>query len=400
MWSALDRVGGQCQTMAGWRKWTGDKLPLIQPYLRPTQELARALPCRSGYCSRAVIMGDEQKYAVCGEDPPECDPVPVSREEILLHDLHRELLAMNVGKVLDFQAIRLEQVAMKPMWRVGTTGQTWKAKVPVLMAFPKLFVSMEDLAREALVQFPGGFLFLGANLERVSPQTRLAANKLGAGFVDLVEALEVTDKGDLLLRCSLANLAGLSGLAPAVPEEDRPRLERTGATWTFHFMGKSTAVKDSSGMPYLRMLLQHPGREFHVLELAAVVRGDGKSPQAGDAGNVLDAQAIAAFKARYRDLETKLETARTFNDLGKQEILEEEMEALEEQLRKAMGLGGRQRKAGSDTEKNRQTITRAIRRVTTPIYAANPELATHLHQSLRLGSFVEYAPGMDIRWAV
>src|SRR5260370_2633708 len=65
----------------------------------------------------------------------------------------------------------------------------------------------------------------------------------------------------------------------------------------------------------------------------------------GDAGEMLDAQAKAAYKRRTAELREQLEEARELNRLELADRLEDEIEALGRELSRAVGLGGRDRRA-------------------------------------------------------
>src|SRR5262245_7837199 len=51
------------------------------------------------------------------------------------------------------------------------------------------------------------------------------------------------------------------------------RFCREGDFWTISYEGRLVRLKDAKGMRYLAELLRHPGRPFHVAELAAAVGG-------------------------------------------------------------------------------------------------------------------------------
>src|ERR1700676_3229247 len=43
----------------------------------------------------------------------------------------------------------------------------------------------------------------------------------------------------------------------------------TGEHWTLGYPGAHFTVKDVKGLQYIRRLLEHPGEEFHALDLCA-----------------------------------------------------------------------------------------------------------------------------------
>ncbi len=107
---------------------------------------------------------------------------------------------------------------------------------------------------------------------------------------------------------------------------------------------------------------------------------------------MLDADARRAYKARLGELQGELQEAQEFNDIGRAARLREEMEMLADELNRATGLGGRARKAGSDAERARLNVTRAVRKVVRRIEAGCPVLGRHLDRAVQTGLFCAYRP--------
>src|SRR6185503_13444513 len=109
-------------------------------------------------------------------------------------------------------------------------------------------------------------------------------------------------------------------------------------------------------MRYLAELLHNPGQGFRALDLSA---GDGKRAKEvdGDAGVILDAQAKAEYRERLEDLREEADEAERFNDPERARRAREEIEFLSEELSRATGLGGRDRKAASTAERARLNVT-------------------------------------------
>jgi pimeloyl-ACP methyl ester carboxylesterase len=186
---------------------------------------------------------------------------------------------------------------------------------------------------------------------------------------------------------------------------------KEGEFWTIACRGEVFRLRDVRGLAYIAYLLGHPGEEVHVLSLAS--KGDGKeggidelaesdTEQAkqsgltlgrlGDAGEMLDAQAKAAYKKRTSELREQLDEARELNQLERVDQLEEEIEAVGRELSRAVGLGGRDRRAASASERARINVTRAIKIALERIAEHNPALATLLTNSIRTGTFCSYIP--------
>jgi Domain of unknown function (DUF4118) len=187
-----------------------------------------------------------------------------------------------------------------------------------------------------------------------------------------------------------------------------------GDYWTIRHDGQIAWLKATRGLESLAVLLGHPGREFHVGELIGPA-----SPDAGmdswldqqvghhartlrlqDAGPILDAHARAEYKLRLAELRADLKEAERFNNPHRVEQIQEELNAIAEQLSAAVGLGGRDRKATSQAERARTAVTKRIRGSIKKIGNATPSLGHHLAASIKTGYFCSYSPAPDcaVKW--
>jgi DNA-binding response OmpR family regulator len=186
---------------------------------------------------------------------------------------------------------------------------------------------------------------------------------------------------------------------------------REGEFWTVAFEGAAFRLRDSKGLHYIAALLRSPGRERHALDLVgsqahsegSAVRAGAEAAglrAAGDAGPVLDPQAKAQYRARLDELEEELREAEQWNDPERAARAKEERELLAHELASAVGLGGRDRKVGSDAERARINVTRAIKAVLDRIAENSPALAKHFEATLRTGTFCSYVPDprSPLRW--
>ena len=177
--------------------------------------------------------------------------------------------------------------------------------------------------------------------------------------------------------------------------------KREGELWTIAFEGAAFRLRDTKGLHYLAVLLREPGRERHALDLVGVDREDGGTFAAGgDAGPILDAEARAQYRARLDELAEEVRDAERGNDLERASRAADEREVLLEQLAGAVGLGGRDRKAASDSERARVNVTRAIKSALDRIAENSPALREHLAATLRTGQYCAYLPDprSAIRW--
>ncbi len=203
-----------------------------------------------------------------------------------------------------------------------------------------------------------------------------------------------------------AQVAGQDG-ANAQPAADGS-LRREGDYWSVVFEGRTVRMRDLKGMRYLALLLAEPGREFHVLDLVAA-ENPSAAPAAsataaepsrralGDAGELLDAPAKNAYRRRLAEIEDDIEQARALGDTERTAQADAEREFLVRELSRAVGLGGRDRRAASASERARVAVTRAIRQEIVRISGHQPELGRHLDRAIRTGTYCAYDP--DVRGA-
>jgi tetratricopeptide (TPR) repeat protein len=178
---------------------------------------------------------------------------------------------------------------------------------------------------------------------------------------------------------------------------------REGDYWTVIFERHTVRVRDLKGMRYLARLLADPGREYHVLDLVAAETGSGaeidSSQAAGlphsalsDAGEGLDAQAKDAYRRRLAEIDDDLEQAHAIGDAERAAQADAERDFLVQELARAFGLGGRDRRAASASERARAAVTRAVRQAMTRIAEHHPQLGQHLSRTIRTGTYCAYVP--------
>jgi predicted ATPase len=216
-------------------------------------------------------------------------------------------------------------------------------------------------------------------------------------------------------RSAPSNTAASGDLRSNARSAKKGEFRKEGEYWTIGYGGNSFRLKDSKGLGYLAHLLRHPGVEFHVLDLAGGIASReeqeiGQSVQGlprgaedlekagihvtslGDAGEMLDEQAKAAYRRRLSELREELEEAKEQGRLERAGQAEEEIDALTKELSRAVGLGGRNRRAASASERARQSITKTIKAVVERIAQSDAALGDIFSRCIKTGTFCSYQP--------
>jgi hypothetical protein len=193
--------------------------------------------------------------------------------------------------------------------------------------------------------------------------------------------------------------ASPSAAPTAAPPELPFSFTLEGEYWTVRcaettFRETTFRLKDSLGLQYLVRLLGDPGREIHVLDLVGD-RAGGAANEAvdtGDAGELLDEEARRSYKDRLEDLRETLAEAESFGDGVRAERARAEMEMLAAELGRAVGLGGRVRRAGGAAERARSAVQRRIKNALERIGEHAPALAAYLGRTVKTGNACVFRP--------
>jgi hypothetical protein len=193
--------------------------------------------------------------------------------------------------------------------------------------------------------------------------------------------------------------------APGAPVEPRVLHLQPGddGIWWVGRDGGPSAMRDMRGLHYLHLLLSRPGFDVPALALSDAVAGNVVARAVdADAGPLLDRQALAAYRRRLGELDDEQAVARAHADLAREERLDQEREALLDQLRAATGLGGRARVAGGTHERARVAVRKAIAAAIDRVAALDPSLGRLLADTVTTGATCRYTPDPDrpIRWVL
>lgn len=185
-----------------------------------------------------------------------------------------------------------------------------------------------------------------------------------------------------------------SGAGPEAAERAGPpaRFVKSGDLWEITYDGVTVHLAATRGMDDLAVLLTHPGRDVHCLDLA------GAGALAADTGEVIDTRARREYEARIRDLQADIDEAEADHDIARAERARTELDALVDHLTRALGRSGRSRRQGGTTERARSAVTHRIRSATRRIAAAHPSLGRHLAASISTGTYCRYQPERPVDW--
>ncbi len=227
-----------------------------------------------------------------------------------------------------------------------------------------------------------GHAALGQDPDRHAADAAIAYRRIGARWWS--DRLAARTGGPDAVR---------SGAAAADGEPTTIMLAPAGDdVWLVGPPERPVPVRASKGLRYLRLLLARPHVEVSALDLSAAVNGAGGAPVQGDLGDVVDRQALTAYRQRLADLDAELTRAREWADHAAVERLVTEREFLLEEIGAATGLRGRPRRQGGDAERARVAVQKALAAAIRRVADADPRLGRLLQDSVRTGSSCCYDP--------
>jgi hypothetical protein len=185
---------------------------------------------------------------------------------------------------------------------------------------------------------------------------------------------------------------------------------KNGDVWEIVHGGvRLPLMKNLKGLAYIACLLRHPGREFtaHELEtqcfgipldlgISRVADADDLDGEVdwGDSEQILDSETTRQYRERLEEIPEEIESARASGDDDRESRLENEREQILNQLRTAIGLGGRHRRFNSESERARARVTQAITVALDRIGNLDSGISQHLCRPIiRTGSRFSYNPG-------
>jgi hypothetical protein len=172
---------------------------------------------------------------------------------------------------------------------------------------------------------------------------------------------------------------------------------RVNQVWVLRFDGRTVLMQEARGLCYIARLLAEPDRDIWASHLLAAVVGIDPRITAGSAVPFLDGPALVTYRKQYTDLQDELEEARSMNDLGRIEAVQEKLDAFGSEISRATGLYGKKREH-STIENIRKSVSMAVTRAIDSIRAEHEVLGKHLDGFISSGTIFRYAPDRRIDW--
>jgi len=288
------------------------------------------------------------------------------------------------------------------------------ADIPAFMMLPPTTRLLASEVARLLVECGRGFILLVPKQPKLPSSLRARIERQQAAIIPLAEVVECDAAGEFsaaptwqTYRNAYCRRHLADRMVPAQPEY---QFAKRGM-WMLRFAGKATYLEgDLKGAAFIHYLVGHQGQEIHVIRIMADVAGteraritpeaEGLELASTDGGDLADEKTIRQCRERYEQLEVDREEAHRFGDKARLGDIQDEIGRIAAYLSDLLGLGGRSRKALDDVSKVRRRIARVINIAIDKIEQNDPDLATHLRNSIRTHINMSYMPDRPIDWAL
>jgi tetratricopeptide (TPR) repeat protein len=192
----------------------------------------------------------------------------------------------------------------------------------------------------------------------------------------LYEAADDARKMDMSQRADAWQVQAADLVPPDVPV----LLRRESTGWTVHIGQAEIALPEMVGLHYLSLLLERPGQDIPAFELSGQAILETRQ-------DLLDDPAVAAFRARVRELDSAINAADSNADLAAAERLRLERDALTGSL----DLGS-VRGFPDTPERARTSVRKALKRALDVIASSDPVLGEELRTGISTGYVCRFTP--------
>jgi hypothetical protein len=291
LWQTLEALPGLAAPTLEWRERLKKEYDQMGKLLRPTSELATSVDCPSpggeGCPRRVVDHGGGRFVAVCGDTPRNCDDLPLTKPDLVIHRIDEAVLCKGIATALGLSVPTATGTGQPGILHVGDFEPIAGRRFPVYLAIQLEQEALEPLAVRLWGVASTSFILLTPTRRAVD--VGLAEKMAGwkaqtAALADLLEGSGTAFAATDAARTLLAEFR-----AAVLPAEEAKAGMRfptpAGATWgdvTIKFLDGHrvrVACRGESGvfnftdMGFSGRKNAEPDVQWHLLQVLALEHG-------------------------------------------------------------------------------------------------------------------------------
>lgn len=216
-----------------------------------------------------------------------------------------------------------------------------------------------------------------------------------------------------LVPARLPNMA-VRPYKPHVSERVLNRFQLAGRVWRLSYGAQEALMPDTVGLRYLHRLLHQPGAPITATQLVTGVTPSAEdAPEApgrddqlqigmghdDSAQEIVSKPALQRIRQELAEIKEELEDLRVGGDPSVVEEREEQVARIEQYLRRCT-YHGRSTLFVTRSNRDRRSVSMAIRRAVQAISEIHATLALHLGNSIKTGASCCYRPERPMSWVL
>jgi hypothetical protein len=195
-WRSLEVLRCRAAVREQWQRLLGAEYALMQAFLRPTGQLARAVPHRDPdlLYYRVVTHGPDDHVGVCDETG---ERVPLSTADLIMWEVDRVAVHRAVAKVLGLVANPQPLEHLSNTWRLGQYVPLAGYSFPAVWTVQAGEAEVTQVIDRLVAMYDGPFLLLAPTGRFLRPWGEERLHSRQACFLPLDEAVALGDDGQM-----------------------------------------------------------------------------------------------------------------------------------------------------------------------------------------------------------
>ncbi|MBI3896452.1 MAG: hypothetical protein HY313_11035 [Acidobacteria bacterium] len=184
-----------------WKGYCGPDFALIEPCLRPTDDVGGIYPCprqEVGNCPRRIVDYFDGEYgALCQHPGKFCEDLVLTRPAVLIYDLDIAAFTKMIAKPLGLRW-QAPQKRGDQTWSIGVSGRRPSRNQPAFFICLLEGTRFERVFQKLLLDIAGPFLIITPTTRHRTAELQQYLQSRGIGFVSLEDDLLVDADGHLV----------------------------------------------------------------------------------------------------------------------------------------------------------------------------------------------------------
>jgi hypothetical protein len=222
LWQALEQIPGLLAVPASWREYCGPDFPILEPFLRPTDDIGASYPCpypTGGECPRKIVdYGDGEYVAICRDPWKICKNLALSLKEVLVYTPDIAALTNTIAAPLGIRWHAPVKTAWG-VWDFGVSRNRETSNYRTYLSCQFGEGAFREAVHDLLLASPPGFLICAPTVDHLTADLQQELAKRSCQFLALEDQVGLSPSGDFV---ALESAEAQPGFAPT-PVEERKR---------------------------------------------------------------------------------------------------------------------------------------------------------------------------------